>query len=659
MENLRISGDDDSTEASRGRGRSLGRGRGTRPTNQSTLPNVGAPSQPREVQQNSTREPTRQTSARDIQLQNQFQREVGEEELLRARIEARIRGNQNRLTTQIQREQDEASASARYPYRSQTDDQFQSSGAHMPLTGAGASSTRDEMDERKQAQDKAEKEKFNERGMKLNLQQAMKEALTSKSAKAMTTNEKTTQARQDFPVPMSARNTQLQNQYHREFREDERQRARLEAHTAAQQERLNAQFQRELAEEQRNAARSHTTQTGTLPKTGSPAGVITNSSTIHGPAPHQQSARDIQIQNQYLQALEEDQRQRAQAAQWRAVQQERLNAQFYRELAEQRAEEQRNAARWHRQQAATVRNQRMFDSENLHLTGREPRMTQDRPSSQEILIQSQNTASGGLPAARWSEATIRPHVAITMVHTPHQNEQRVLQCPIPIATVMQPMMYSPTGFCSHMTQSVHPTLCNIPHFQEVDDDDPLVERIEYAGGWGVATVHHVNPSASVGRVVSNDEDDANLWPEDTENEERGRETSDIPRMDSPFQTTREYMPAGAEGREDYLRMFRRGGVLPSLLAESVHQINAGASDPVEEDWPDEESQASTEEETAGDSEPVEQGSLGMCLVCLHRRRSTVFLDCGHIACCRKCSSFLRKCPTCRAVILKVQRAYLP
>ncbi|MDP0561598.1 MAG: RING-HC finger protein [Candidatus Endonucleobacter sp. (ex Gigantidas childressi)] len=43
-----------------------------------------------------------------------------------------------------------------------------------------------------------------------------------------------------------------------------------------------------------------------------------------------------------------------------------------------------------------------------------------------------------------------------------------------------------------------------------------------------------------------------------------------------------------------------------------------------------------------------------CKICLDEKVSILFLPCAHIACCRNCSSSLRKCPICRVYIKSVQ-----
>jgi len=42
-----------------------------------------------------------------------------------------------------------------------------------------------------------------------------------------------------------------------------------------------------------------------------------------------------------------------------------------------------------------------------------------------------------------------------------------------------------------------------------------------------------------------------------------------------------------------------------------------------------------------------------CVVCMDAPFETVFLECGHLACCQKCSEKLKLCPICRNTIVRV------
>ena len=55
------------------------------------------------------------------------------------------------------------------------------------------------------------------------------------------------------------------------------------------------------------------------------------------------------------------------------------------------------------------------------------------------------------------------------------------------------------------------------------------------------------------------------------------------------------------------------------------------------------------------SPPVEMskdqaGDDGGCVVCMDNPVQTVFLECGHVSCCKECAPKLKRCPICRSVI---------
>ena len=49
-----------------------------------------------------------------------------------------------------------------------------------------------------------------------------------------------------------------------------------------------------------------------------------------------------------------------------------------------------------------------------------------------------------------------------------------------------------------------------------------------------------------------------------------------------------------------------------------------------------------------------------CVVCLCAPVETCFIPCGHVACCKACSTALgdQKCPVCRGAISNVQAIFL-
>ncbi|KAI8481641.1 hypothetical protein Bbelb_406420 [Branchiostoma belcheri] len=74
-----------------------------------------------------------------------------------------------------------------------------------------------------------------------------------------------------------------------------------------------------------------------------------------------------------------------------------------------------------------------------------------------------------------------------------------------------------------------------------------------------------------------------------------------------------------------------------------------------------------EEETPASMEELQQRlrrmkEERMCKICMSNDATMVFIPCGHLCCCEGCAHSMRsrgrKCPICRARILKVQRAFL-
>jgi len=50
---------------------------------------------------------------------------------------------------------------------------------------------------------------------------------------------------------------------------------------------------------------------------------------------------------------------------------------------------------------------------------------------------------------------------------------------------------------------------------------------------------------------------------------------------------------------------------------------------------------------------VKDDATNQCVVCMDAPFETVFLECGHLACCAKCSEKLKLCPICRKPILRI------
>jgi hypothetical protein len=68
-----------------------------------------------------------------------------------------------------------------------------------------------------------------------------------------------------------------------------------------------------------------------------------------------------------------------------------------------------------------------------------------------------------------------------------------------------------------------------------------------------------------------------------------------------------------------------------------------------DDYPQEESNCNS---VFNGTKNVEQKNDD-CVVCMDGPAQTVFLECGHVSCCRICSAKLKNCPICRAVIVRV------
>ena len=51
-------------------------------------------------------------------------------------------------------------------------------------------------------------------------------------------------------------------------------------------------------------------------------------------------------------------------------------------------------------------------------------------------------------------------------------------------------------------------------------------------------------------------------------------------------------------------------------------------------------------------------SSSVCVICIDAPRDTVFLPCGHVACCHACAEMIRtRCPVCRSTIQSRSRVY--
>lgn len=59
-------------------------------------------------------------------------------------------------------------------------------------------------------------------------------------------------------------------------------------------------------------------------------------------------------------------------------------------------------------------------------------------------------------------------------------------------------------------------------------------------------------------------------------------------------------------------------------------------------------------ESVEPSAPPEEleAQISECVVCLELEAQVIFLNCGHVCCCRQCSQRLRTCPLCRQDIVQ-------
>jgi hypothetical protein len=94
-------------------------------------------------------------------------------------------------------------------------------------------------------------------------------------------------------------------------------------------------------------------------------------------------------------------------------------------------------------------------------------------------------------------------------------------------------------------------------------------------------------------------------------------------------------PVGTQWSQD-----ASGAQLPSMLPSLPEEAGAGRAQ-------------------SGFSElgAKSEGDPDLCSVCMDRKIQTVFLECGHLACCKECSKRLRDCPICRRPISRVVLIY--
>jgi len=63
-------------------------------------------------------------------------------------------------------------------------------------------------------------------------------------------------------------------------------------------------------------------------------------------------------------------------------------------------------------------------------------------------------------------------------------------------------------------------------------------------------------------------------------------------------------------------------------------------------------------DTPPNQERTSNSDQNQCVICFDAMITTVFLECGHVACCKKCASLLNQCPICRRYISRVVDIYM-
>jgi hypothetical protein len=61
-------------------------------------------------------------------------------------------------------------------------------------------------------------------------------------------------------------------------------------------------------------------------------------------------------------------------------------------------------------------------------------------------------------------------------------------------------------------------------------------------------------------------------------------------------------------------------------------------------------------QAAAQKEAIEEEDK-TCKICMDSNIECVFVECGHMICCMKCSPSLKICPVCRATIVKIVKVY--
>ena len=55
---------------------------------------------------------------------------------------------------------------------------------------------------------------------------------------------------------------------------------------------------------------------------------------------------------------------------------------------------------------------------------------------------------------------------------------------------------------------------------------------------------------------------------------------------------------------------------------------------------------------------VQDSTCPLCVICMDKPQETIFLECGHMCCCRECAErIMPECPVCREPILRIVNVF--
>lgn len=101
----------------------------------------------------------------------------------------------------------------------------------------------------------------------------------------------------------------------------------------------------------------------------------------------------------------------------------------------------------------------------------------------------------------------------------------------------------------------------------------------------------------------------------------------------------------------------------SGLGQAQGGLNSGSSSARDQNGAGDASAPRLSEDEEGDEDVSNIGNGELCVVCLSRRRRTVFVPCGHMACCMLCARdwrYTRRAPgcvVCRTTYTDIVRVY--